>query len=162
MSASTYTSSSPHFVGSAELRAPRRLRRAIESIRKRLPEASDFGQLYELFHERIGGAPCLWEHSRRREHQLLFSMVVHISRQLRPGYEPHTSMLFDIGDTGFSHGVVMGNDALASVFHDEHVGMGLVAVCNPFDRGGLEYVRCKPVMFGHVHGAVIEPGGPAG
>jgi len=157
------SSSAPRFGGVAKADVPRRLRRAIEAVRKRLPEATDFGELYELFDERVGRAPGLWEHSLRREHQLLFSMAVNIAQQRRPGYEPHTSMLFDIGDTGFSHGVVAGNNAIASLFFDEPVGMGLVAVCDPFDRrSGIEYVRFRPLMFGHVHGAVIEPGGPAG
>ena len=28
-------------------------------------------------------------------------MAVHVARQVRPGFEPHSSMLFDVADTGF-------------------------------------------------------------
>lgn len=131
-------------------------------MRRQLPGATDFEQLYELFDERVGRAPGLWEHSHRREHQLLFSMAVNIAQQVRPGFEPQSSMLFDVADTGFSHGVVVGTTAMACLFYDEHAGVGLVTICEPSPWGRvLELVRFRPVMFGHVHGAVIEPGGPA-
>lgn len=161
MNAPTHFSCSCSSSSAPTAEIPRRLRRAIELVRKRLPQASQFPQLYGLFQERVGGAPGLWEHSHRREHQLLFSIAVHLGRQLRPGFEPRTSMLFEVGGTGFSHGAVMGDETLVCLFYDERTSTGLAAISRPFEGGSTRFVRFRPTMFGHVHGAVIEPDHPA-
>jgi hypothetical protein len=161
MNASSHPSCACSSSGAPTAELPRRLRRAIETVRKRLPQASPFPQLYALFQDRVGGAPGLWEHSHRREHQLLFSIAVHLARQLRPDFEPRTSMLFEVGDTGFSHGVVMGGETLVCLFYDERTRMGLAAISRPFEGGSARFVRFSPKMFGHVQGAVIEPDHPA-
>lgn len=136
--------------------------RAIEAVRKQLPAATDFARLYELFEDRVGRAPELWEHSHEREHELLLSISVHLARQLQPRHEPRKCVLFEVGDTGFWHGLVLGDDTLAVVFYDDRTRMGLEVVRNAFGSGHTAFVRFRPTTLGDPGGFVIEPGKPSG
>jgi hypothetical protein len=119
-------------------------------VRQRLPTAKDFATLYELFDDRIAMAPGLWDCSRLRDNELLLSVAVTVAERLRPGFEPKTCRLYEIGDTGFWHGAVIGNRALACLFYDERMGLGLIALSNPFDgTHRTDFVRFTHGMLGH-------------
>jgi hypothetical protein len=125
--------------------------RAIDHVRAHLPKATDFAELYERFDDRVARAPELWDNSQPREHQVLFSIAVAISRQIRPGFEPKTCMLYEVGDTGFWHGAVLGSNALACLFYDQRGGLGLVALSNPIAGAGpTDFVR-------FAHGTLVPP-----
>jgi hypothetical protein len=118
-------------------------------VRKRLPRATDFARLYEHFDDHVARAPELWPCSTLRDDQVLFSIAVTIARQFRAGFEPLTCMLYEVGDTGFWHGAVMGTNALVCLFYDERVGLGLAALSNPFDgTHRTDFVRFTKVRLG--------------
>lgn len=118
-------------------------------MRRRLPRATDFGALFECFDDRIASSPDLWEHSHLREHELLYAIAVAASREYRPGFEPRASRVYEIGDTGFWHGAVVGSNALACIFYDEGVGLGLITVSNAFDGSNrTDFVRFGRVVLG--------------
>lgn len=152
MNEASRSSSSPnsaHSSGAPELRIPPRLARGIIAVRLRLPTAKDFGRLYECFDDRIARVPELWESSRIVEQPLLRSIAVGVGRRYRPGFEPKACRIFEIGDTGFLHGAVIGTTGLACLFYDEQVGMGLVALSNPFDgTNRTDFVRFGQVLLG--------------
>lgn len=136
-----------------ELRIPPRLARGIIAVRLRLPTAKDFGKLYECFDDRVARVPELWESSQIIEQPLLGSIAVGVGQRYRPGFEPKASRIFEIGDTGFLHGAVIGTTGLACLFYDEHLGMGLVALSNPFDgTNRTDFVRFGPMMLGSPSG----------
>jgi len=119
----------------------------IALVRARLPRAEDFGELFELFHDRVVDVPGLWSSSKDREHELLLLLVTTIARRVRPGFVPLCQSVHEVGDTGFLHGAVTGTTGLACYFYDEHAGIGMVAVCNPLDLGDrTHYVRMRPVL----------------
>jgi hypothetical protein len=132
--------------GAPKASLPPRLLRGITAVRKRLPHATDFGELFECFDDRIARAPELWEHSHLREHEPLVAIAVAVARRYRPGFEPLRHRVFELGHTGFWHGAVAGNNALACLFFDEHVALGLVTVSNAFDGSS----RTDFVRFGQV------------
>jgi len=132
-----------------ELGVPPRLLRGILAVRLRLPTARDFGKLYECFDDRVARAPELWGSSRVVEYPLLRSIAVRVGQRYRPGFEPKACKIFEIGRTGFLHGAVIGTTGLACLFYDEQVGMGLVALSNPFDRTNrTDFVRFGPLVLG--------------
>lgn len=141
------SSCSSSATGASKAAVPPHLLRAIDGVRKRLPKATDFAKLYERFDDHIARAPELWESSHLREDDVLFSIAVTIAAKLRPGFQPLMCSLYEVGDTGFWHGAVTGTHALACLFYDEHMGIGLVAVSNPFDgTGRTDLVRFTKVM----------------
>lgn len=128
---------------------PPSLLQAVEDVRQHLRTATDFGELFERFDDHIARAPSLREHSHRREEQHLFSIAVTLAARYRPGFQPFSCRLYEIGDTGFLHGAVMGNNAMACLFYDERVGVGLVAVSNAFDGSNrTELFRFGPPRLG--------------
>lgn len=132
-----------------KLGVPPRLLRGILAVRLRLPTAKDFGKLYACFDDRVARVPELWDSSRVVEHPLLCSIAVGVGRRYRPGFEPKACRIFEVGGTGFLHGAVIGTTGLAGLFYDEHVGMGLVALNNPFDgTNRIDFVRFGQVVLG--------------
>lgn len=118
-------------------------------MRMRLPTARDFGKLYECFDDRVARAPELWESSHLVEHPLSYSVAVAVGQRYRPGFQPKSCRILEVGDTGFLHGAVIGTTGLACLFYDERLGMGLVALCNPFDGSNrTDFVRFGPKMIG--------------
>lgn len=157
-SSSSSSSSSSAGAGAPKPGVPPRLLRGIHAVRKRLPRATDFGELFDCFDDRIASAPELWEHSHMREHELLLAIAVAVGREHRPGFEPRAGRLFEIGDTGFWHGCIMGSNALACIFYDEGVELGLVAVSNAFDGSNrTDFVRFGRVVIGRPT-VTVSPG----
>jgi hypothetical protein len=126
---------------------PPRLLRAIDTLRKLLPRATDFAELYEHFDDHLVRTPELWASSEPREDDFLFALAVAIATRFRPGFQPLSWSLYEVGDTGFWHGAVKGTNAMACLFYDERAGLGLVVLNNPFD-GTCEthFVRFTRVM----------------
>jgi hypothetical protein len=142
------TTSSSSASGPSTAAVPPRLLRAIDTVRARLPTATDFAELYERFDDHIARAPELWESSHLREDDVLFSIAVTVAARIRPGFQALMCSLYEVGDTGFWHGAVTGTNALACLFYDERAGIGLVALSNPFDgTGRTDFVRLTRVML---------------
>jgi hypothetical protein len=127
--------------------------RGIRTVRQRLPTARDFATLFELFDERVARVPELWASSNLREHPMLGSTAVIIARQLRPSFEPRACRLYEVGDTGFWHGALVSSDTLACLFYDELMGLGLMALSNPFDGTPTAFIRFTRVTLGPPDGA---------
>lgn len=126
------TQAPPH--GSFEVQAPSpSLLEAIERIRSRLPVATDFAKLYELFDELVAAGRDLWSSSEDGRNHDLLTVARAVAVQARPRFAPLTSACFEVQGTGFWHGMVGGVDGIACFFYDERAGLGLMAVTNPFD-----------------------------
>lgn len=156
MNEPSHTSSDPS--GAREPGVPPRLLRGIHTVRRRLPKAKDFAELYECFDERVAQVPELWASSQLRDDPSLYSIVVAVATTCRPGFEPKGCRLYTVGDTGFWHGAIIGSNALACLFYDEPVGLGLAAVSNPFDGTGYtHFVRFTRVPVGSPSEAGTRP-----
>lgn len=124
--------------------------RGIVAVRQFLPKAKEFSELYEMFDDRVVRVPGFWDHSHHRDNELLRSIAVTVSTKLRPGFEERACRIYEVGTTGFWHGAVIGTNALACIFFDERMNLGLVTLSNPFDgTHRTELVRFKPVTRGH-------------
>ena len=122
--------------------------RGIRTVRQRLSTARDFATLFELFDERVARVPELWQSSNLREHPLLGSIAVIIARQVRPSFEPKACRLYEVGDTGFWDGALVSGDTMACLFYDELMGLGLMALGNPFDGSPTAFIRFTRVPLG--------------
>lgn len=119
-------------------------------MRQFLPRAKEFTELFELFDDRVVRAPGFWDHSHLRDNALLRSIAVHVSTKLRPGFEAKACRIYEVADLGFWHGAVIGTNALACIFYDATINLGLVTLSNPFDgTNRTELVRFKPVPRDH-------------
>jgi hypothetical protein len=142
MNGSSHASSA----GPSAASVPPHLQQGIEAVRARLRDASDFAELFQCFDERIARSPELWSSSRVRHDDLLVAIVASIAARLRPGFQLVRCSLYEVGDTGFWHGALMGTNAMACLFYDEQVGIGLVTLSNPFDGSGqTDFVRLTKV-----------------
>jgi hypothetical protein len=129
---------------------PPRLLRGIIAVRQYLPKATEFSTLFEMFDDRVVRAPGFWDHSHLRDNELLRSIAVNLATRLRPGFEAKACRIYEVGDLGFWHGAVIGTNALACIFYDERMNLGLVTLSNPFDgTNRTELVRFKPVTRDH-------------
>lgn len=132
---------------------PPELLRALEALRERLPVETELSELYELFDDRMVRTPALWSSSEPGHHDLLYGIVTTLAPRLRPGWLPMHDSFYEVRGTGFWHGAVYGTNAMACVFYDEGMSMGLIALCNPFDGSGQTHlVRITQVKRGTDHG----------
>lgn len=136
-----------------------RLQQGLDAVRARLPKERDFEVLYEHYHQQLVRVPELFANSEPRRHEALTSIVTSIAMRLQPGFSVRLSSMYELGDTGFWHGSVMGTRGIACSFYDELVGVGLVALCNPFDGTGRTYLlRLTREVLGKVDAAIRAVG----
>lgn len=139
----SWRSRDPHGPSCATGSAPSVLLQRIDDLRARLHEATDLAELFTYFDEHVATVPELFDSSEEREHELLLRLIVTIVAHVRPGLRLATGSLYEVGRTGFWHGILESDAGLACFFYDEREGVGLVAAGD--HEGANDFVRLSCV-----------------